>query len=55
MGSHIDAQKLVSSMTLFAHLARCSFTEKALGLVSEVKRHSRPRLDEAPGLGDGIR
>jgi uncharacterized protein (DUF1810 family) len=68
MGSHIDAQKLVSSMTLFAHLAgrlgvagrpdlgvlakdaeailaaataqgyaRCSFTEKALGLVSEVK------------------
>ncbi|HTB76444.1 MAG TPA: DUF1810 family protein [Polyangiaceae bacterium] len=63
MGSHIDAQKLVSSMTLFAHLARrldtpvrpdlgvlardaeailaaaaaegyarCSFTEKALGL-----------------------
>ena len=67
MGSHIDAQKLVSSMTLFAHLAgrldvagrpdlgalakhaeailaaaaaqgyaRCSFTEKALGLVSEV-------------------
>ena len=64
MGSRIDAQKLVSSMTLFAHLARrpdaaarrdldalaqhaeailaaaavqgyarCSFTEKALGLV----------------------
>jgi uncharacterized protein (DUF1810 family) len=64
MGSHIDAQKLVSSMTLFAHLARrldvdgrpdlgalakqaeailaaaaaqgyarCSFTEKALGLI----------------------
>jgi uncharacterized protein (DUF1810 family) len=63
MGSHIDAQKLVSSMTLFAHLARrldtpgrpdlgalardaeailaaaraegfarCSFTEKALGI-----------------------
>jgi uncharacterized protein (DUF1810 family) len=69
MGSHIDAQKLVSSMTLFAHLARrldvvgrpdlralagdaeailaaaaaegygrCPFTEKALGLVPEVRR-----------------
>jgi uncharacterized protein (DUF1810 family) len=68
MGSQIDAQKLVSSMTLFAHLAgrldaadrpdlgalgkhaeailaaaaaqgyaRCSFTEKALGLVSAVR------------------
>jgi uncharacterized protein (DUF1810 family) len=68
MGSHIDAQKLVSSMTLFAHLAgrldvagrpdldalakhaqgilaaaaaqgyaRCLFTEKALGMVSEIK------------------
>jgi uncharacterized protein (DUF1810 family) len=67
MGSHIDAQKLVSSMTLFAHLARrlhvegrpdlgalakhaeaileaaaaqgyarCSFTEKALGLIANV-------------------
>jgi uncharacterized protein (DUF1810 family) len=67
MGSRIDAQKLVSSMTLFAYLARrpefagrsdvgtlaehaeaileaaaaqgyarCSFTEKALGLASKV-------------------